>query len=163
MNDLADRVLLSRSGLTRLIDRLQRDGLVAREACASDARGLFAVLTTGARPGWPRPPHLPARDQSEFLDLLGPGELRLVREMLAKPAPIRPSRRALTLLRQPLQLRAQVVAGGTSLERQPEPGDLAGQVLDVGLVALGRRRSCSYWTRSRSSCRFWASRISGAA
>jgi DNA-binding MarR family transcriptional regulator len=45
MNDLADRVLLSRSGLTRLIDRLQRDGLVAREACASDARGLFAVLT----------------------------------------------------------------------------------------------------------------------
>nr|BFE83406.1 hypothetical protein GCM10020093_060070 [Planobispora longispora] len=45
MNDLAERVLLSRSGLTRLIDRLQRDGLVEREACASDARGLFAVLT----------------------------------------------------------------------------------------------------------------------
>jgi DNA-binding MarR family transcriptional regulator len=45
MTDLADRVLLSRSGLTRLVDRLERDGLVAREACASDARGLFAVLT----------------------------------------------------------------------------------------------------------------------
>ena len=45
MNDLADRVLLSRSGLTRLIDRLQREGLVTREACPDDARGLFAVLT----------------------------------------------------------------------------------------------------------------------
>jgi DNA-binding MarR family transcriptional regulator len=45
MNDLADRVLLSRSGLTRLIDRLHREGLVVRESCASDARGLFAVLT----------------------------------------------------------------------------------------------------------------------
>lgn len=45
MNDLADRVLLSRSGLTRLVDRLQREGLVERESCSSDARGLFAVLT----------------------------------------------------------------------------------------------------------------------
>ncbi|NVI91443.1 winged helix-turn-helix transcriptional regulator [Actinomadura sp. BRA 177] len=49
MNDLADRVLLSRSGLTRLVDRLQRDGLVARQSCADDARGLFAVLTDAGR------------------------------------------------------------------------------------------------------------------
>ncbi len=45
MTELADRVLLSRSGLTRLVDRLERDGLVTREACESDARGMFAVLT----------------------------------------------------------------------------------------------------------------------
>ena len=45
MTELADRVLLSRSGLTRLVDRLEREGLVVREACSSDARGLFAVLT----------------------------------------------------------------------------------------------------------------------
>ncbi len=49
MNDLADRVLLSRSGLTRLVDRLQREGLVRRESCVSDARGLFAVLTPAGR------------------------------------------------------------------------------------------------------------------
>ncbi|WP_018658200.1 MarR family winged helix-turn-helix transcriptional regulator [Actinomadura flavalba] len=49
MNDLADRVLLSRSGLTRLVDRLQSEGLVCRESCASDARGLFAVLTPAGR------------------------------------------------------------------------------------------------------------------
>lgn len=49
MNDLADRVLLSRSGLTRLVDRLQREGLVVRQSCASDARGLYAVLTAAGR------------------------------------------------------------------------------------------------------------------
>jgi DNA-binding MarR family transcriptional regulator len=49
MNDLADRVLLSRSGLTRLVDRLQREGLVERASCASDARGLYAVLTPAGR------------------------------------------------------------------------------------------------------------------
>ena len=45
MTELAERVLLSRSGLTRLVDRLERDGLVTREACPSDARGMYAVLT----------------------------------------------------------------------------------------------------------------------
>jgi DNA-binding MarR family transcriptional regulator len=45
MTELADRVLLSRSGLTRLADRLERDGLIFRQACPSDARGTLAVLT----------------------------------------------------------------------------------------------------------------------
>jgi DNA-binding MarR family transcriptional regulator len=45
MTELADRVLLSRSGLTRLADRLEREGLLRREACPSDARGTLAVLT----------------------------------------------------------------------------------------------------------------------
>jgi len=45
MCDLASSVILSRSGLTRLVDRLERDGLITRESCASDARGAFAKLT----------------------------------------------------------------------------------------------------------------------
>lgn len=45
MTELAERVLLSRSGVTRLVDRLERDGLVCRAACPSDARGLYTVLT----------------------------------------------------------------------------------------------------------------------
>ncbi|GAA3576887.1 MarR family transcriptional regulator [Nonomuraea rosea] len=85
MNDLAGRVLLSRSGLTRLIDRLQRDGLVARQACADDARGLFAVLTDpgAARLAEATPTYLRGI-RSQFLDLLGTGEIGQVREMLAK-------------------------------------------------------------------------------
>jgi DNA-binding MarR family transcriptional regulator len=49
LGDLADRLLLSRSGLTRLIDRLVKQGLVERERCADDARGYFAVLTSAGR------------------------------------------------------------------------------------------------------------------
>lgn len=45
MCDLADTVILSRSGLTRLVDRLERDGYLTRESCADDARGAYAVLT----------------------------------------------------------------------------------------------------------------------
>ncbi|WP_163549789.1 MarR family winged helix-turn-helix transcriptional regulator [Candidatus Frankia nodulisporulans] len=45
MSELADAVLLSRSGLTRLVDRLAREGLVTRRSCPSDARGTLAVLT----------------------------------------------------------------------------------------------------------------------
>ena len=45
MCDLAESVLLSRSGLTRLVDRLERDNRVARDSCPQDARGSFAVLT----------------------------------------------------------------------------------------------------------------------
>lgn len=45
MTELADRVLLSRSGLTRLVDRLVRSGFVRREPCPGDARGMYAVLT----------------------------------------------------------------------------------------------------------------------
>jgi DNA-binding MarR family transcriptional regulator len=45
MCDLADSVLLSRSGMSRLVDRLERDGLLMRCACSHDARGAFACIT----------------------------------------------------------------------------------------------------------------------
>ncbi len=45
MTDLAGQVLISRSGLTRLVDRLVAEGLVRRERAADDARGTFAVMT----------------------------------------------------------------------------------------------------------------------
>ncbi len=45
MGLLAEQVLLSKSGVTRLIDRLVGDGLVERSTCLSDARGAEAVLT----------------------------------------------------------------------------------------------------------------------
>ena len=47
MSEIADRVLLSRSGCTRLVDRLAEQGYVARCADASDGRGLYAQLTEG--------------------------------------------------------------------------------------------------------------------
>ena len=46
MSDLSHSVLLSASGVSRLVDRLERDGLVCRERCSSDGRGYWAVLTS---------------------------------------------------------------------------------------------------------------------
>src|SRR5918996_2976311 len=45
MSELADAVVLSRSGVTRLVDRMVRAGLVAREACPHDRRSLDAGAT----------------------------------------------------------------------------------------------------------------------
>ncbi|GDY29995.1 MarR family winged helix-turn-helix transcriptional regulator [Gandjariella thermophila] len=45
MTELADAVLLSRSGVTRLVDRLEKAGLVTRERADGDGRGVVAVLT----------------------------------------------------------------------------------------------------------------------
>ncbi len=46
MGRLADSLLLSKSGVTRLVDRLVADGLVKRTSCSSDARGAEASLTS---------------------------------------------------------------------------------------------------------------------
>jgi DNA-binding MarR family transcriptional regulator len=46
MAELADAVLLSRSGVTRLVDRLEVAGMVTRERFGGDGRGVVAVITT---------------------------------------------------------------------------------------------------------------------
>lgn len=49
MSEIAARVLLSRSGCTRLVDRLVELGYVTRSAASSDGRGLYAQLTDAGR------------------------------------------------------------------------------------------------------------------
>lgn len=45
LSDLASRLLLSRSGITRLVDRMVAAGVIERQACPTDRRGAFAALT----------------------------------------------------------------------------------------------------------------------
>ncbi|MBC8280663.1 MAG: MarR family transcriptional regulator [Chloroflexi bacterium] len=45
MGELAESVLLTRSGITRLLDRMITAGLVVREPCPGDRRGYYAVIT----------------------------------------------------------------------------------------------------------------------
>ena len=88
MTELADRVLLSRSGLTRLADRLEREGLITREPCPSDARGTLAVLTDAGldrlRRAWPT--HLRGVEQ-HVTSRLTPQELTQLGTLLGKLVP----------------------------------------------------------------------------
>ena len=79
MSELAESVILSRSGLTRLIDRLERDGLIERCACPQDARGFFACLTDDGRALFDaaRASHL-AAVQRRFTGLLDPDQLAVL-------------------------------------------------------------------------------------
>jgi DNA-binding MarR family transcriptional regulator len=85
MSELADSVLLSRSGLTRLVDRLERQGLLRRERCASDARGLFAEITDEGRAAFAeaRKTHLDGVRRL-FLDKFSRDELRTLGGFWAK-------------------------------------------------------------------------------
>jgi DNA-binding MarR family transcriptional regulator len=76
MSQLAERILVSRSGLTRRVDRLEAAGLVERRVCPSDRRGQMAMLTpTGRRRlREAAPTHLEGVRRM-FADALGPAEL----------------------------------------------------------------------------------------
>ena len=54
MQELAAAVVLSRSGLTRVVDRLERAGYVERSVCPSDRRGMFAQITKQGRKAFDR-------------------------------------------------------------------------------------------------------------
>ncbi|HET9848967.1 MAG TPA: MarR family transcriptional regulator [Candidatus Dormibacteraeota bacterium] len=69
MTDLSERVRLSPSGVTRLVDRLAREGLIKRLRCASDRRGTWAILTAAGR---------------ERIDRVTPIHLRGVRDYFAR-------------------------------------------------------------------------------
>ena len=81
MCDLATSVIISRSGLTRLVDRLEREGLIERVSCSTDARGAFAKLTAAGREqvAAARPTHL-AGVRAMYLDHFTPEE----QEVLAR-------------------------------------------------------------------------------
>ena len=76
MGELANRLLLSKSGITRLADRLEKQGLIARRRCDDDGRGYFAELTDAGRElvTTARPDHL-AAVRRRFVDRLEPAEI----------------------------------------------------------------------------------------
>jgi DNA-binding MarR family transcriptional regulator len=83
MNELADRLVLSRSGVTRLVDRLEADALVERASCATDRRGSWATLTDAghARLRRAAPTHLRGVGE-HFLDRIPQTELEALQRTL---------------------------------------------------------------------------------
>jgi DNA-binding MarR family transcriptional regulator len=88
MSELAEGVLLSRSGLTRLVDRMEREGLLRREPCADDARGYFAAITDKGRERFrrARKTHLDGV-RERFLTHFSREELETLAAMWEKVAP----------------------------------------------------------------------------
>ena len=79
MRQLADGLVLSKSGVTRLIDRLVDDGLVERDSCITDARGAEAVLTEAGLRRLRAASRTHLRGiEDHFLDVLEPGQLEVV-------------------------------------------------------------------------------------
>ena len=77
MSELADRLMLSRSGATRLVDRLVAAGLVERVTCDDDRRGQWASLTDAGHDRLRRasPTHLRGVGE-HFLDRLSADDLQ---------------------------------------------------------------------------------------
>jgi DNA-binding MarR family transcriptional regulator len=57
LQDLTKKVIITKSGLTRLLDRIEKEGLIRRERSETDRRGFYAVLTEEGeqqlRKAWP--------------------------------------------------------------------------------------------------------------
>jgi DNA-binding MarR family transcriptional regulator len=88
MCDLAEQAQLSRSGLTRLVDRLEREQLLERCSCEQDARGSFACLTANGRERLQeaRVTHL-AVVREQFFSRFSEDELALLADMCQRVAP----------------------------------------------------------------------------
>jgi DNA-binding MarR family transcriptional regulator len=83
MQDLAEHLLLSRSGFTRLCDRMEAAGLLQRTRCPEDRRGVFAEITPeGARALKEAAPVHHRGIQEHFARHLGSDDLEALRAML---------------------------------------------------------------------------------
>lgn len=87
LHEIAERIGLTKSGLSRLIDRLEARGFVERHACELDKRGQYAVVTPAGRRAFRRaaPSHLGAI-ASHFADHLSPPELVTLTHALERVA-----------------------------------------------------------------------------
>ncbi len=86
MGELFDVVTLSRSGLTRLVDRLEREGLVRREVCPADRRSFEAILTDEGEEAraksWPVCAEIVA---SEFARFFSDADATVLAQLLERP------------------------------------------------------------------------------
>lgn len=108
LSDLADRVLITKSGITRLVDRLIEDGLLERRRCADDRRVHHVSLTASGRRALRRTIGTHLRDvAAAFSDHVGAAEAPLLRTVLERIARQRDERSdGLPLERRPVSRTA---------------------------------------------------------
>jgi DNA-binding MarR family transcriptional regulator len=86
-SDLAASIGLSRSATTRLVDRLERNGLVKRETCPDDRRGSFVSLTAKGEDLFKKAGRVHLRGIDQHVGShLSPSEMADLRRILTKLA-----------------------------------------------------------------------------
>ena len=159
--------------MTRLVDRLEREGLLERDHCTDDGRGCFAVLTDkGARAARDRAPDAPRRRPRALPAHFSPDELRMLPACWERVLPgaaarqisaartrrtraARRPRRSRSARRDPGRAPAPArCSSPTARSRTPAFVPLATKAVVKTLeVARGRRRSASTWCwATRSTC-----------
>ena len=87
MSEIADGMILSRSATTRLVDRLERGGLVARTTCDDDRRGTEVQLTDEGRQRFIAAGRIHLRGIEEYFGShLSPDERELLASLLSRVA-----------------------------------------------------------------------------
>ena len=85
MQELSTRMIIHKSSLTRLVDRLEAAGLVARQPCVEDGRGHYAVITRDGRETFRRAAPLHLRGiQREFGQHLTDSDVIALQRVFAK-------------------------------------------------------------------------------
>lgn len=85
MQDLGERLAMSASGLSRRVSRMEHAGLVERQPCPDDRRGVLVVLTDLGKRRYRKalPVHLRGVEKY-FLDHLSPEESRTLRAVFER-------------------------------------------------------------------------------
>ncbi|RYG38645.1 MarR family transcriptional regulator [bacterium] len=85
MGEISDRVSLTPSGVTRLVDRLEKDGLVCRKSCPNDRRALHCVITEAGLAKREEAWAVYSREiESRFASQLSEGEAETVTEVFRR-------------------------------------------------------------------------------
>ena len=97
MTELANRILSSKSGLTRVVDRMEEEGLVRRERPPGDRRAVHVVLTPAGEDALAAARVVHRHGiQEHFVQLLAERDLKALAKALAKVRdhvrPLRPGR-----------------------------------------------------------------------
>ncbi len=94
MSELADSIVISRSGFSRAARRMEEAGLIARERSPEDGRGAYVVLTEHGRRTFRHAAAVHLRGVAEhFLRHLSEDEAAVMEAALRRVRPARPSRR----------------------------------------------------------------------
>lgn len=106
LNELTSHARMTKSGVSRLVDRMERGGLIGTETCPSDRRGAFAVLTPHGRSIFGQAAALHLRGvQDNFGSLINDEEataLRVALERVRDALPATGCRASRTLDAEPL-------------------------------------------------------------